>query len=818
MSVITKDLGAVSAYGLALEAGFEGTEQEYAELLASYGTVAQEAGESAQEAEAAKTAAQIAATEAQSAATSASGYKYDAQLYSNQANGYKNTARDAMTAAQSARDEAVSAKNTAVEAVDGFAAGAQQALDSVNEAGGNWKSLAEKQAGNSEAWAVGQRGGVDVPTTDATYHNNAKYYTERTASSGAQIITDATVAKTAAQTAQTGAETAQTAAETAATNAEASADRAETAQGKAEDAAESVSASAAQIQTNKEDITELKSGLTTVTGNTAIELTDGYTIYTSDTTYDKSNRVANNEYCYAVVPCSEGDAFTITGVGGYSPRLWAFGDGNNVLSKAGPAQRLQDKVIIAPSGTTELIINARIAEPHACYVGEYLVKSVDNLYALNNVPTLPNVQIKTKKVFESFSTNSKTYTFNESSSIYNYSDYAADSSYARNTPPIQVRNSVGELIYNNLRLNLNKTDKTSICMWTFGKDGFYLRRVLFSEFYERASFFLDDEYYAILNLYPTSDGYTDYEWLVDAIKIEWLNPNSGNSAYYVGAGGDYSTFTEMLTDLENDSADKVVYIYPGVYDIFTEVGGASRMAELASTAASLNWRDVCKVVPPNTTIIGIGDVTLTWNATAEQMINADIAWLFSPLNLSGNCTIKNIKVVAKNCRYAVHDETSNLTQYNGAKHIFKNCYFEMQNSDVAGSIAYGSGHNKNMTLIFDNCEFVNHQETAWSTHHQSADALEASEFTFNNCIFRTENTGLSQFFAVRFVTSVNNALKDRVRFNNCYIGGYMYFYASSSATQGYDVTLVGSSHVKAVYSDSITTRYAINQYNSVATE
>lgn len=33
---------------------------------------------------------------------------------------------------------------------------------------------------NAEAWAVGQRGGVDVPETDQTYHNNAKYYAQKT--------------------------------------------------------------------------------------------------------------------------------------------------------------------------------------------------------------------------------------------------------------------------------------------------------------------------------------------------------------------------------------------------------------------------------------------------------------------------------------------------------------------------------------------------------------------------------------------------------------------------------------------------------------
>ena len=35
-----------------------------------------------------------------------------------------------------------------------------------------------EQAQNSEAWAVGQRGGQDVPSTDPTYHNNAKWYSQ----------------------------------------------------------------------------------------------------------------------------------------------------------------------------------------------------------------------------------------------------------------------------------------------------------------------------------------------------------------------------------------------------------------------------------------------------------------------------------------------------------------------------------------------------------------------------------------------------------------------------------------------------------------
>ena len=49
---------------------------------------------------------------------------------------------------------------------------------------------ADDSAEDSEAWAVGQRDGTDVPTTDPTYHNNAKYWAEQAASgSGAAIAT-----------------------------------------------------------------------------------------------------------------------------------------------------------------------------------------------------------------------------------------------------------------------------------------------------------------------------------------------------------------------------------------------------------------------------------------------------------------------------------------------------------------------------------------------------------------------------------------------------------------------------------------------------
>lgn len=56
-----------------------------------------------------------------------------------------------------------------------------QAQAASNSAAAAYESAgdAADSAEDSEAWAVGQRGGVDVDPTDPTYHNNAKYWKDQ---------------------------------------------------------------------------------------------------------------------------------------------------------------------------------------------------------------------------------------------------------------------------------------------------------------------------------------------------------------------------------------------------------------------------------------------------------------------------------------------------------------------------------------------------------------------------------------------------------------------------------------------------------------
>lgn len=66
---------------------------------------------------------------------------------------------------QSEVDQLIDALNDAVENAE---ASAEESATSAEES--------QSHAQGSEAWAVGQRGGVDVEDTDETYQNNAKYY------------------------------------------------------------------------------------------------------------------------------------------------------------------------------------------------------------------------------------------------------------------------------------------------------------------------------------------------------------------------------------------------------------------------------------------------------------------------------------------------------------------------------------------------------------------------------------------------------------------------------------------------------------------
>lgn len=72
-------------------------------------------------------------------------------------------------------EQAAASATTA--ATDAVAAVADDMREYVSSASGSASAAATSEE-NSEAWAVGERGGAAVPSSDETYENNAKYYAD----------------------------------------------------------------------------------------------------------------------------------------------------------------------------------------------------------------------------------------------------------------------------------------------------------------------------------------------------------------------------------------------------------------------------------------------------------------------------------------------------------------------------------------------------------------------------------------------------------------------------------------------------------------
>ena len=124
--------------------------------------------------------AQSAADAAQSAAA-AEGYREAASRSAAAAEGYRDaasrSAAAAQTAAETAQGKAEDAQ-TAAEAAQTAAETAQDKAEDAQTASESAQAAAETAEGDAEAWAIGKRGGVDVPSTDPAYHNNSKYWAD----------------------------------------------------------------------------------------------------------------------------------------------------------------------------------------------------------------------------------------------------------------------------------------------------------------------------------------------------------------------------------------------------------------------------------------------------------------------------------------------------------------------------------------------------------------------------------------------------------------------------------------------------------------
>ena len=118
--------------------------------------------------------------ECQEAADEANGYKAEAQTSATNAATSATNAHTSEVNAKSSETKSktseTNAKTSETNAANSATSASTSATNSANSA-----TTSANKAKDAEAWAVGQRNGVDVSSSDVTYHNNSKYWAERAA-------------------------------------------------------------------------------------------------------------------------------------------------------------------------------------------------------------------------------------------------------------------------------------------------------------------------------------------------------------------------------------------------------------------------------------------------------------------------------------------------------------------------------------------------------------------------------------------------------------------------------------------------------------
>lgn len=268
---------------------------------------------------------------------------------------------------------------------------------------------------------------------------------------------------------------------------------------------------------------------------------------------------------------------------------------------------------------------------------------------------------------------------------------------------------------------------------------------------------------SFLYVFPLkNDGYP-----IDSVTIHIKKHRVENNEYHIGSDYGNPYFSDFINSIKDDDSEKTVYVHQGVYDIYSELGGAEYINSLPSDS---NWRDIQPIIPPNTKIIGAGNVTLRFMVDDRQ-INEDkksLVNLFSPVNVSGSCTIENISIEAKNCRYCIHDETSGNKIFDGAVHNFIGVRAHMYKGSLGHGGCYFAGHNSGMRFLFDNCSFESEKRISWSTHDWTTSAKD-----YDGAIYILKNCRFPQGFRLS-TSSKKDSIIDRVYLNGCYLPKLMF--------------------------------------------
>ena len=415
-------------------------------------------------------------------------------------------------------------------------------------------------------------------------------------------------------------------------------------------------------------------------------------------------------YACTYLACTAGDVFYITGHGGSGSKLWNWtqSDGT-IISRSNSNAVLNNSKLTAPANSAYLLVSVDTAYDYSLIKSAPVNERIDitkKLVMYRNIGqygkyTIEDGIINLLSALRSIPGKEMSSAVFYTTSIFNYESLSTNLAISTLFEPLRVRDENGNQI-ETIYCRLDPAEYlTAIVAYGYRADGSNDRPYRASDVSNGVLVLDSSTYYLVLHQYSNLDLLIGTE--VSSIEAE----------YHVGAGHEYTSFHDCLVALQGDNTRKTIHVYGGTYDILAEMGGAEFLAGLSS---SDNWYDVCDIIPPNTHIIGHGNVI--FNLTIPSGTSADIAVLLSPINMMGSATIENVTINCNGGRYCVHAEGERITTYDNAVWKIINCKINKSNNLPGVGNAIGAGVNNGDLLEIRDCVITNDGNAGLLVHDQ----------------------------------------------------------------------------------------------------
>lgn len=364
------------------------------------------------------------------------------------------------------------------------------------------------------------------------------------------------------------------------------------------------------------------------------------------------------------------------------------------------------------------------------------------------------------------------------SNLGNYKTYLSASSIAKVSDPIRVRDAYDNMISDIQCTYGDNIQAANIC-FGFKADGTPDRVYKAADVSDGILELDNTTHYICIVKYSTVD-------LTLKSTIGKLDNINEIPHYEVGTGKTYSSLTSCLRALKDDSSEKVIDIYGGTYDILDEMGGSDFLSTLTG---SEHWYDVCDIIPPNTTLLGHGNVIIKMEIPASTP-NA-IATLLSPINMQGTAALKNLTILGSNCRYCVHPEGSKFPEFDNAHWLIEDCYIEKTNTALGTDNAIACGLNNGVLFNIRNSVIKSSSTGAFSMHDNGNVFAESPRVFFEHCALIS--TAYSLIYSCTKRENMQTVIN--VMVNDCYLTNFTRKTAATAGTKDiYQVTYINSPH------------------------